>query len=892
MLSGAVRRAGRPPGRRQYRALLADLAEDAEEDEAPQALQGLEHARQMAALARRNSFETHRAGRNPGSCDEQLVIPDLAIGSELQQMLAKAAGVLQHATDKVSENMRQMFHRLFRKQRPVSSFTAEAQSMECDRKQLAAGLQQGACLLVQLNGYLMGSTFCRIAALIEAEVYKPLLLCLRRKYDETPSKISVNYTRESSGVKQRQKESNATAKVLQTRCEVSLLLRNVVAGRYVFLEWFVPTRLQAVDRTTAETTRKTQEDLLSSIACLPEVCRLFPTVVHQVCTDRYAANTRAELDMTSEAVRNNTMPGISSHYYCDVHKLAGVQTKTLRFVSGHVSALIAGALALGESGCLRLLRKALLNVLRAKVKVLFGAPPQDNYTVSYRQAVLDAFLPLPSADALPEVKTSRSQKNTLLRRYIVSFYLNGDLQEHEDVSFWTTDFAQDREQVLAAMDRYLIPALLPSKPPMFFRSKWTGFQGSYEYFGLLDMCHGLLAPTILEYFGTTVPEQVSAPSAEQAGVLADRPVPGEQDRVGEAGAPQREDQDADAHMDVVTDNVDWKAFNVKMKQRLRIWVQSNPGPILAVVSAAMKPLLGLMQRMLYKGSKAWEKQEQAKAAQGGSRTFPVLDAANLVDLSRFRDEVSAIFHRRIVAMPRAQHFLQRQNLLFRMLSTAASSGEFYLYTSWRGFPVQMFRCLQGDFSMAHAKQCLLCPLSKLILQQYPNEEALQTEDCQAVLRSLAAKFAMDISDLESRHASTRRINTVRSVQVSRTLLTIVSADWACRCNRNNRKEVLSEDADADDSGKPPILDDDQKAEKVHRANPWYAFLSDVCKKKFVRADMKSLAERFQSIPTLQGEKVLPSSQVLCVALCCVLCPALLLNHSYRGCPCGPLPVCH
>ena len=40
----------------------------------------------------------------------------------------------------------------------------------------------------------------------------------------------------------------------------------------------------------------------------------------------------------------------TSHYTCDVHKTALMQSKVLRFVSGHVPGLISGALALGETG--------------------------------------------------------------------------------------------------------------------------------------------------------------------------------------------------------------------------------------------------------------------------------------------------------------------------------------------------------------------------------------------------------------------------------------------------------------------------------------------------------------------------------------------------------------
>ena len=88
---------------------------------------------------------------------------------------------------------------------------------------------------------------------------------------------------------------------------------------------------------------------------------------------------------------------VTSHYTCDVHKLATVQTPSLQFINSHTTALIAGSLALSEAGTLRGLRQSLLSVLRERVRVLYAEPPQDPLAENYRQAVLDALLPLAAA---------------------------------------------------------------------------------------------------------------------------------------------------------------------------------------------------------------------------------------------------------------------------------------------------------------------------------------------------------------------------------------------------------------------------------------------------------------------------------------------------------------
>ena len=79
---------------------------------------------------------------------------------------------------------------------------------------------------------------------------------------------------------------------------------------------------------------------------------------------------------------------------CDVHKIATMTGRALKLVDKHVSALIAGALALADAGSLLHLRKALAAVLESKLQVSYGLPPQDDHATDCRNAMLDVFLTL------------------------------------------------------------------------------------------------------------------------------------------------------------------------------------------------------------------------------------------------------------------------------------------------------------------------------------------------------------------------------------------------------------------------------------------------------------------------------------------------------------------
>ena len=510
------RMAGRPCGRREFRQLLRSLREDGEDDSADEP-HTIERARE-AKVARSSSTDqlSDAKGEAVGPMS-WMQLPRFALGSNLQQRLVETAMACRRAAEDVCSSTKAMVNRFLKQKRAVLNELGEAEMLECSRYQVHNGLQQAACFVVLLTGWLIGAVLLRIASMGRNydSPYQALLLCVTRKYDETPSKISVAFQDKDKG-SNVQKEFNSTAKVMQSRLQISLLVKHRQSGEYCFMEFMLPSWLKALDRTTAETTKQVQQAHLGLVPSLTESSRAFGLYIHQVCTDKYSANIKAEKSMQSEMSH-----GCISHYTCDIHKAALIQSKTLKFVSGHVSALISGALAFGESGCLRLLRQSLEAVLEDKVRVLYGTPPQDGYTVSFRNAVLDAFLPVPKG-TVQDIMKSKAKKRVFMQRWIVSFFCNDDIQDTTHVTFWTHHWQVERQHVLRLMRKFLVPALLPAKPPMFFRSKWTGFQQSYEYFGLLATCHGLLLPTIAHYFSQDLPATIAQErSADDAPPLRD-----------------------------------------------------------------------------------------------------------------------------------------------------------------------------------------------------------------------------------------------------------------------------------------------------------------------------------------------------------------------------------
>ena len=417
------------------------------------------------------------------------------------------------------------------------------------------------------------------------------------------------------------------------------------------------------------------------------------------------------------------------------------------------------------------------------------------------------------------------------------------VKDEEHVQFYTEDWNVSREVVLKAMIRFLVPALLPGKPAMFYRSKWTGFEKSVSW---LAMCHNLLKPTILQYLDGDSAISSSAGQAAEAGsgsALQDAP-DGAQAVQPEAVLEQQ--------MNTVTSDFDWTVFKQQMKKKLRAWVVTNPAAVLLVISTALSVIQRLLHRMLRDGSTQWERAEKAKAARGEERTYPVLEAARQTGLVTFRDQLNDTFHRLIVGVPRSSHSQPVQLLMFRLLSSLACATEHYIGVPWRSYPVRLFEALDGSFSFLEADPCCLCPLSQLLREHF-NEDTVLEPDFRQLMCTLASMFQLDIFDVECRHAATRRLTTIRSTQAPTAQLVTVSADFVCRNNSIDRQESLIQKPDFQEKlnkQEPPEPESSNTAKKKsNRANAWNAFLSEHCRKRFSDPDrpMKSLAEQFREL---------------------------------------------
>ncbi|CAE7346263.1 unnamed protein product [Symbiodinium microadriaticum] len=705
------------------------------------------------------------------------------------------------------------FHMLLAEHRKVTSLTAEAALKDKARSSMRDNLQQAACCVLLLTGFLIGLLLATISAFRQA--HRPVLLVTKRCYDETPSKINVSYMNAAEQAKHRVKEEG-TAKVLQSQCELTMLVEHLPSAAYYTLRLAMPTWLQCVDRSTAENIAACQSSILKLVPGLSDFGQQAKFNVHLVTTDAYSANLKAERSLTPEGQNSAT-----SHYLCDIHKAATCQTKTLHMIDGHVSGMISVALACADASATRGLRMSLQRVLSEKLRVCFGKPPQSEGRDMYKSAVMNAFLPLREGKEDGEedlVATPHAQLRKRRQRALLQFFLNDDWQDSSEVVFWTETFGLDGERLLQLMSRYLLPVLVPSRPPIFSRSRWNGFQEALQWFGLAEAVHGLLRPAILDFL---------APKPSQAlpnvGAAAEQ----QQQQLTEGPDEAADDDDLfRQQLDAMSGDINWADLKLRMKQKAATWLQQPILPILVIANLAVSALAHFFNRLLALGSPAWEKIQQTRVATGNSRTFAVLEAARGTDLNIFRAQVAENFQNPIWHMPADMHLRYYQVLLFRMLSRSLCSIEFHIGTAWQAYPVKLFSSLDQRHPVTEDPACTLCNLSKLLLDTYGHQEhGFSCEEAQHVLATLASNFALDISHIESRHATTRRVTQVKSTHVKAPELCTISADWTCRQNVIRRTELLSEASQRGEDALTQDADEGQ-TDNRRRITPLQAYLSD------------------------------------------------------------------
>lgn len=514
--------------------------------------------------------------------------------------------------------------------------------------------------------------------------------------------------------------------------------------------------------------------------------------VRLAVSDRLAANMKAE-----RALAADRGDGWSSLVLpCDIHRVSGAQTKALELLKSEVSLMINMSLSLRLAGNMKRFRACMSAMVASRLQVLDGQPPAD--ATAYRLGCIRLFL----------ARGSHSGR----RRALLWQWLNGDWREPSCIQHYidpARPAAQNAPEVILRMvTRALILALAPRAPSTFPRHRWTGADAAVDEVGLLCCVHGLLKPTYLAFLVATG-FAAARPFFQQAHQPQDDDNLAERDALQDLAVDEADDvlpegdDEAQGGLDgdvgqgaadatsTMTGQVDWASLNAKVK-KLGFAFVLMPELLskMVILRQTVEPFRVLLSSHFRLASKAWEVEQLAKATavgaeEGTSRQYRIVVAAmmslELAFLGSVRKRLTDEREWFVLTSMKGQTVALR-TLSFRLLSKAGCGVQELLADQHDKFPYKLFLLLE-DPTLAEVfeavKPCELDEFSKSFIKHFVETGlGLGHEDAIASLRCLAVLAKIDISHIEARHASVRRLLHA-SPQAKKPSAQLLSALWAC-----------------------------------------------------------------------------------------------------------------
>ena len=333
--------------------------------------------------------------------------------------------------------------------------------------------------------------------------FRPILICIRLRFDETPTRVrildpcddEVGSTACVDDLTKSQTSSSLHTKVMQTECGLGVLLYDSLLNKYNWIFGELPTSLRAVDSTNGQNTKQCLKDVIDSIPGIQDFAfkEDFKFCVRHCCSDAYSANFVAERLLTEE------MPTWTpAHTLCDIHKLYTATKTSMATVDWDVSGLLNLSLALSGAGSISTLRKILAKLFGEKLEIVFEDPPTNPHANMYREALLDTFVPVKHVDA-------GRRKLNAKRRYILRYFLNGNLSIGNETRLSLDHYCPfgccaSPSLTMSHFTKWVTWALIPGAMHKFPRSRWTNYDRSIDWAGLLAG-FGLLQPLLWEFAG-------------------------------------------------------------------------------------------------------------------------------------------------------------------------------------------------------------------------------------------------------------------------------------------------------------------------------------------------------------------------------------------------------
>lgn len=582
--------------------------------------------------------------------------------------------------------------------------------------------------------------------------------------------------------------SRGAQKVLQTLQSGGLLVKH--QDRFIMLLSSTLCSLSLLSSGTGVCIKEAQLRLTG----VSRAATKFDQAMRVVCTDRASANIVAEKAIAAErGVAWNSL-----HVFCDIHRTSAAHEKTFHLVDENVRGMIHTALALQNGNAMKRFRSCMREEIASRFRVLSGAPTQE--AERHKQRVLRLFVS--HGARLP------------MRRLLLSLCPNGDWR-HDMVEYYPP-IGQERrtdEEYLEHVTAGVIAAVCSCQPCTYPRHRWTGADLAIDSLGIIEAVHKLLSTTF-ERFTSSFEHGSRArqvlTSGARASVAASRPHAaddaGDQFRGG--GARPCEAQNETMTEMIIADEAaqqpsggqerSWAEINASHRRIALTWVQSDPLAKIMLQRLVLEPLRQVLVAQFATAGDDFEQKQRSKLAQAmqdgapvtfGSRKYRLTIAAEGGVETKCFAQIHTLFAEAAMweIFPRTAYTVRFRSLAFRMLSRAGCVVKQLLEFPHQSFPYRLFLLLSNPGKaqeLADVPECLLDGWSLDMKKRHPTfaePEFLQK------LAMVALLLWVDISQVEARHATIRRLLVGASLQTHPQVFTDLAAQWSFLQFRKRRQ---------------------------------------------------------------------------------------------------------
>lgn len=445
-------------------------------------------------------------------------------------------------------------------------------------------------------------------------------------------------------------------------------------------------------------------------------------------------------------------------------------------------------------------RKCMREEIASRFEVKSGTPSRE--AQSYKCAILQTFV--------------RHGTCVATRRILLVLCPNGDWRAPK-VQYYVAPGkleATNQSTLLEHVTAGLITALCASQPEVYPRHRWTGADISTDRLGVLESCHRLLSTTYLRFLASYEPASRAGkllamaahgpPQPQSAGLepqaLEDALGSQMGHRGPSGGKAERQEQLGPQETHAAGDAPSWAEVNAKHRRLAAEWVMQRPLAKMLLQRMVMEPLRALMAAQFTIASDEWEQKQLAAVAEAaargdtgwGTREYRVSVAASGSLEKRFFEQLQVLLGRPEMwqAMPTSALTASFCALGFKLVSRSGCCVLELLQHPHEQMPMRMFRLLSDPEAAKDLLKLPACRWDPWSLQLREAHPSLSGDEFFAKIAMVAHMLWVDISKVEAKHATIRRILSVTSAHTHQQSLADLSAFWCFLQMRKLRARSL------------------------------------------------------------------------------------------------------